>query len=135
MNDCLFCKIVAGETPSEKVYEDEKSYAFLDIKPVNPGHILLIPKEHYANLHEIPDEDLSHMAPILKKLAAAAKEAVNADGINIHMNNGGYAGQLIFHAHFHVITRHKDDGHTHWVGSPYKEGEMEKTAQKIRELL
>lgn len=135
MNDCLFCKIAARGIPSECVYEDDKSFAFLDIKPINPGHILLIPKKHYENLHQIPDEDLSHLAPILKKLADAAKEATSADGINIGMNNGASAGQLIFHAHFHIMPRHKDDGHTHWAGTPYKEGEMTQTAEKIRELL
>jgi histidine triad (HIT) family protein len=135
MTDCIFCKIIAGEIPSEKVYEDEHVYAFLDIKPVNPGHVLLIPKAHYADLFEMPDETIELMAKILKKLAQAVKTSLQPDGINIGMNNGSAAGQLIFHAHMHIMPRLKTDQYEMWHGEPYKEGEMKATGEKIRQAL
>ena len=134
-NDCVFCKIVKGEIPAEIVYEDENSLAFLDITPVNPGHVLLISKEHYENLYEMPDDLLAKMAPVIKKLAIAIKSAVNAEGINIGMNNGRPAGQLVFHAHFHIMPRFANDGHTHWRGAPYKDSVALKVAAKIKSRL
>lgn len=133
--DCLFCKIIAGEIPSEKIYEDENSFAFLDIKPINPGHTLLVPKKHFENLYEMSDETLAELAPTIKKLAVAVKRAVRADGINIGMNNDGAAGQLVFHAHIHIMPRFKNDGHEHWHGAPYQKDEMEQTAEKIKKML
>lgn len=133
-SDCLFCKIISGDVPAASVYEDEHSFAFLDIHPINPGHILLIPKKHYENLTTMPDELLAHMAPVIKKLAIAAKHAVGADGINIGMNNDLAAGQVIFHAHIHIIPRFTGDGLVHWHGArDYTEGEMETVAKKIKE--
>ena len=130
--DCLFCKIVAGDIPSTKVYEDACAFAFLDITPVNPGHILLVPKEHSENLYEMPDELLAAMAPVVKKLAIAVKDATGAQGINLGMNNDPAAGQVIFHAHIHIIPRFKNDGHKHWQGKPYQDGEIEGIATNIR---
>lgn len=136
MNDCLFCKIVKGEIPSEKVYGDEYLYAFLDIRPVNPGHVLLVPKQHFANLYEIPDEVLANLAPVIKKLAIAVKKAVGADGMNIGMNNDSAAGQLVFHAHIHIMPRYKNDGYKPWIGEPYKNDEARyEMAQKIKASL
>lgn len=135
MNDCLFCKIIAGEIPSEKVYEDENSFAFLDIKPINLGHTLLVPKKHFANLYEMPDEVLAELAPTIKKLGIAIKKAVSADGINIGMNNDPAAGQLVFHAHIHIMPRFTNDGHKHWHGKPYQDGEIDKVAEKIKKVL
>lgn len=135
MTDCIFCKIVKKEIPAEVVYEDENSLAFLDITPINPGHILLISKEHHENLYDLPDETLSKMAPIIKKLAIAVKSAVNAEGINIGMNNDRPAGQIVFHAHFHIMPRFSNDGHRHWKGAPYQDGESQKTAEKIKSFL
>lgn len=133
--DCLFCKIIRGEIPSAKVYEDEHSFAFLDIKPINPGHVLLIPKKHSLNLYEMPDETLRELAPTIKKLSIAIKKAVNADGINIGMNNDPAAGQLVFHSHIHIIPRFVGDGHEHWHGAPYQEGEISEVAEKIKKVL
>lgn len=131
--NCLFCKIIRGEIPSAKVYEDEHSFAFLDINPVNPGHTLLVPKKHFATLYETPDETLKEIAPTIKKLAVAVKKAVSADGINIGMNNDSAAGQLIFHAHFHVIPRHAEDGFKHWRSKrAYKDDEINQVAGKIK---
>ncbi|MFH1956128.1 MAG: HIT family protein [Patescibacteria group bacterium] len=133
--DCIFCKIVNGEIPAEKIYEDENVLAFLDITPVNPGHVLLIPKEHYENLYDLPDETLKQLAPIIKKLAIAVKKGVNAEGINIGMNNERSAGQLVPHAHFHIMPRFSNDGHQHWHGQPYNEGEAKITSEKIKKFL
>lgn len=133
---CLFCKIIGGEIPSAKVYEDEYSFAFLDINPINPGHTLLVPKRHFANLYETSDEALKELAPTIKKLAVAVKKAVSADGINIGMNNDPAAGQLVFHAHFHIIPRHSEDGFKHWHSKrPYKDDEMNQIAEKIKTSL
>ncbi len=135
MINCIFCKIINREIPCDKIYEDENFLAFLDITPVNPGHALLIPKKHYENLYEIPSQTLNEILPIIKKIAIAVKNGVNADGINIGMNNGKAAGQLVPHAHFHIIPRFQDDGRAHWRGAPYSENESQKTAEKIRKFL
>ena len=135
MNDCIFCKITKGEIPSQKIYEDENFFAFLDIKPVNLGHTLLIPKTHIKNLYEFPEELLSKTGPVIKKLAIAVKNGTNADGINLGMNNDEAAGQLVFHAHFHIIPRYKDDGHVHWGGKEHSADEMKKISQKIIQTL
>lgn len=133
MNGCLFCKIVAGEIPCTKVYEDDTILAFLDIHPVNIGHTLVIPKAHHVNLYDAPDETLARMMQIIKKLSISVKTALNADGINIEMNNDAPAGQLIFHTHIHIIPRFSGDGFTHWHGARgYNEGEAEEVALKIR---
>lgn len=136
MNDCVFCKIIKGEIPADKIYEDDNFFAFLDINPNNFGHTLLIPKAHYENLYELPDEVLSEIAPLIKKLAVAVKKGVNADGINIIMNNDSAAGQIVPHAHFHIIPRFADDGLRHWLGKPYSnQEESAKIAEKIKSNL
>lgn len=132
MIDCLFCKIITGEIPSTKVYEDDAVLAFLDIHPVNIGHTLIIPKAHHTNLYETPDTTLAHMMSVVKKLSIAVKNALSTDGINIEMNNDSIAGQIIFHAHIHIVPRFKGDGFTHWNGARgYRESEMTEVAQKI----
>ncbi len=137
MNDtnCLFCKIIAGEIPAEKVYEDEKTFAFLDIKPVNPGHTLVIPKDHHVNMLETPEETLCAMTATVKKVAMAIQAALNPDGINLGVNNGAAAGQVIFHAHMHVMPRRSDDGYGLWHGKPYTEGQANEIATKIKNAL
>lgn len=114
--DCLFCKIVAGEIPCYKIWENELFLAFLDIKPINLGHALIIPKKHAEDLFEIPPEDLFQLGETIQKVASLVKAGTEADGINLGMNNGSAAGQLIFHAHLHVIPRFEDDGLKHWPG-------------------
>lgn len=132
MSTCIFCKIIKGEIHADKIYEDEDFFAFLDITPVNPGHALLIPKKHYENLYEMSDEILSKIAPVIKKIAVGVKKGVGADGINIGMNNEKAAGQIVQHAHFHIIPRFQNDGYTHWRGKPYHENKSQKTAEKIK---
>lgn len=132
MSDCLFCKIIKNEISSNKIYEDEEILAFLDINPVNKGHTLVVPKKHYRNLYETPDNTLCRIILATKKLALHIKEKLNADGINIMINNDQDAGQIIFHTHIHIVPRFKNDGFKHWKGEPYKEGEIEKTARKLK---
>lgn len=135
MENCLFCKIVAGELPSAKIYEDDEVLAFLDINPVNPGHTLVIPKEHYENFSATPNELLAKIMPVIDKIWGAIKEGLGADGFNLGLNNGKAAGQVVSHTHFHVMPRFENDGHHLWAGKPYPEGEMEKTAEKIKKNL
>lgn len=134
--DCLFCKIIAGDIPSAKVYEDAHTYAFLDISPTNIGHTLVVPKTHCENINDISEQDLHRVISTVKKLNSAIQKAVGADATNIMQNNGKAAGQLIFHSHTHIIPRFADDGFRHWKGKrKYKEGEMDKVAQSIRQVL
>lgn len=130
--DCIFCKIVNGEIPSYKVYEDDNTLAFLDIAPVNPGHTLVIPKKHYANFEEIPEEDLCELIKVVKKVGQSIKEGLGVEGYNVMENNDPIAGQIIPHIHFHVIPRLGGDGLKLWRQSEYKEGEAEETLNKIK---
>ena len=98
--DCIFCKIVEGEVPSHKVYEDENVYAFLDAEPVSKGHTLVIPKEHTDDIHGA--EEMEYMWTPLVRVSDAVKEAFSAEGVNIAQNNGSKAGQEVFHLHFHI---------------------------------
>ncbi len=130
-NDCIFCKLVNGEIPSTKLYEDSEALAFLDINPVNLGHALVIPKKHFKNILETPEDIMAHMMKIVKKVSHGL-EALKPDGININMNNKEAAGQVVFHSHIHVIPRYKGDGFELWHGrSNYKNGEKEEVAKKI----
>lgn len=138
MTDCIFCKIIAkGEIPSTEVYEDDTVYAFLDINPVNLGHTLVIPKKHYENLFDIPDTELGILGTRVKKVAAAVKKALKADGINVSMNNGPAAGQVVPHAHIHIMPRYTDDGFRHWQGRRgyHNKTEAEEIAAKIKNAL
>lgn len=134
MKDCLFCKIISGELPSQKVYEDADTYAFLDIHPINFGHTLVVPKRHAENIHDIPSKDFCALMETARKLSGVIKEATGAEGINIGINNGSVAGQIIFHLHVHIIPRLPDDGHRHWHGKDYPGDEIKVTAAKIRQL-
>ena len=133
--DCLFCKIIAGKIPAEKIYEDGTTLAFLDINPVNRGHTLVIPKEHFPNIYTIPRDYYERLMGVVHKLAPQIKTLVSADGVNIGMNNDGAAGQVIFHAHIHIIPRFSNDGHKHWHGEAYKQGEIEEMGKTLRESL
>ena len=132
MNDCIFCKIVKGEIPCNKIYEDIDVLAFLDIAPVNAGHALVIPKKHFVNIYETPEETLLEMIKAVKKISHAIKTGLKADGINVTMNNDPAAGQVVFHSHIHIIPRIANDGFGLWHGKRlYKEGEKEMVVNKI----
>lgn len=113
MMDCIFCKLVAGEIPSTRIYEDEETLAFLDIAPIITGHTLVIPKTHFDPLTATPPAILAACMATVQRVAQAQLEALGADGVNVHQANGVAAGQVVPHLHFHVIPRFADDGH-HW---------------------
>ena len=131
--DCLFCKIIRGELPSHKVYEDEKTLAFLDIRPVNPGHALVVPKKHSLDVFEIEESQWNAVMNTVRTVALALEKSLAPTGINLAMNNRSGAGQIVFHAHVHVMPRFPNDGHELWKGRPYAEGEAQQVAEKIRQ--
>lgn len=135
MEPTLFERIITRDLPSEIVYEDEHTLAFLDINPVNPGHTLIIPKKRSTNLYDIESESWAHVMETARILAPKIKEAMNADGINIMMNNDTAAGQMVFHSHVHIVPRFENDGFKHWPGTPYREGEMGEVGTQIRRSL
>ncbi|MDO5573904.1 MAG: HIT family protein [bacterium] len=109
-SQCIFCKLANGEIPTNTIYEDADFRVILDAAPATKGHALILPKEHYANLFELP-EDLAEKAIVLaKKMAVNMKDKLDCDGVNIVQNNGETAGQTVFHFHIHIIPRYKDDG-------------------------
>ncbi len=134
MHDCIFCKIVVGEVPSEKVYEDDDTLAFLDISPITKGHVLVITKKHYKDLLETPSSDLEKCILTIKKIAPKLLIALEADGFNIGLNNGEASGQVIKHIHFHIIPRYHNDNLRMWEGQSYQEGEMKDYGDKIRKF-
>jgi histidine triad (HIT) family protein len=104
---CKFCKIARKELSSSRIYEDEDVMAFLDIRPLNEGHTLVIPKKHYETIYNAPDEEIGHLFKIVKKVACAVKKSVGAEGITISQHNERAAGQDIFHVHVHVLPRYE----------------------------
>jgi histidine triad (HIT) family protein len=136
VNGCVFCKMVAGQIPVTKIYEDDVVLSFLDIGPVSDGHTLVIPKQHFEKLHQCPAEILGRIVSHLGKIAAAVAKAMNSDGYNVLCNNGRAAGQLVEHLHFHIIPRNSGDGvFDRWPAYKYEKGKIEKIAVKIRENL
>ena len=109
-DNCIFCKIIAGEIPSHTLYEDEMFKVILDVGPATKGHALILPKNHYANLYELPEEDAAQAIKLAKKMMIKMTNKLNCDGFNIVQNNGEVAGQTVFHFHMHLITRYKNDG-------------------------
>ena len=135
-NDCIFCRIVTGEIPSEKLYEDENVFAFLDIAPISPGHCLVIPKTHYDRLDQCPAELVGLVAAKLGAIARAVLGVLGADGYNILNNNGRAAGQLVGHLHFHIIPRISGDGvFSRWPAGEYPVGRAAELADQIKKAL
>ena len=108
-DNCIFCKIANGEIPSKTLFEDEEFRVILDLGPATKGHALIIPKNHYANLYELPDEAASKVMLLAKKMVSHMTDKLNCDGFNLVQNNGESAGQTVFHFHMHLIPRYKDD--------------------------
>lgn len=136
VDDCLFCKMVGGQIPVTKIYEDEVVLAFLDIGPISDGHTLVIPRRHFERLHDCPPEFLGQVASRLGRIAKAVVAAMNSDGYNLLCNNGRAAGQLVEHLHFHIIPRNAGDGlFDRWPSYKYQEGRTEAIAAGIRENL
>lgn len=137
MENCVFCRIICGQLPSCKIYDDGEIIAFMDIGPIIKGHILVVPKRHYAHLLETPPEVLEKLIVAAQKIAGAQKRALRSDGINIMQSNGQAAGQVVEHIHFHVIPRFSADGH-HWNWKPQQyadSAEMQAFADKIKNVL
>jgi histidine triad (HIT) family protein len=131
MENCVFCRIAQGKAHASRVYEDEEVMAFLDARPVNEGHTLVVSKKHYENIFEIPDEELGNLFRIVKKVASAVLKSEKAEGIRIVQNNGIAAHQNIFHFHVHVIPEYEAQ-ESHWHRITPQQGELDKVAAKIR---
>jgi histidine triad (HIT) family protein len=130
--DCLFCKIVAGEIPSTRVYEDERTIAFMDINPATRGHLLVIPREHATDLLGIAGEDLAACAATARKMATRVTERLSADGVNLLNSCGSLAWQTVFHFHLHVIPRyHGDPLRLPWTPEPGDRDEIAATAREL----
>lgn len=136
MEECIFCKIADGKIPAAKVYEDSNIMSFLDIMPANKGHCLVVPKKHYETLLDIPDDDLKNLIIATKNVAKALSLSIGNGSYNIVMNNGKEAGQLVAHAHIHIIPRFKGDRlRLNWSHKKYDEKEMEEIQEKIRKFV
>ena len=135
-NNCIFCKIAAGEIPSKTVYEDDKFRVIMDLGAASEGHALILPKDHYANLMELDEDTAFCVLPLAGKISRAMMKSLNCNGLNLVQNNGEEAGQTVMHFHLHMIPRYKGGNEViEWKpGSPSPE-ELEETAAKIREAL
>ncbi|NBI91292.1 HIT family protein [Lachnospiraceae bacterium] len=132
--DCIFCKIANGDIPSKELYEDDEFKVILDLGPATKGHALILPKNHYANLFELPDEDASKVMLLAKKMAGRMAGKLGCDGFNLVQNNGQAAGQTVFHFHLHLIPRYKDDGQTlGWKPLEPTQEELEEVKKIITE--
>ena len=130
--DCIFCKIAAGDIPCSKVYEDDSVIAFLDIAPLSDGHTLVIPKCHFERFDQCPPELLADISACTGKIASAVVSGLGCDGYNVLCNNGTAAGQEVNHVHFHVIPRYSGDGvFAQWRSKSYPEGQAEIVLNKI----
>jgi histidine triad (HIT) family protein len=134
--DCIFCKIVHGEVPSAVVLESEHAVAFLDVNPVNKGHVLIVPRDHYGQLADVPDDVAAHAGALLPRLARAVHAATGSDGTNFVVNRGRAAGQTVDHCHWHIIPRFFNDPvNWPWPHAEYVGDELAQTAFRItREL-
>jgi histidine triad (HIT) family protein len=133
--NCVFCDIISGKEEAEILYEDQNIISFLDIRPVNYGHTLVIPKKHFDNFLSVPADELLHIINGVRVLSAAVRNSIGADGFNIVVNNGSAAGQTVFHFHFHIIPRFKDDFRFKPNFKKYSNGAMKEFADKIRSEL
>lgn len=132
-DNCIFCKIANGEIPSRTVYEDEDFRAILDLGPATKGHTLILPKDHAANLYELPDETAKKLLPVAKKVAALLQERLGCEGLNLVQNNGELAGQTVMHFHLHVIPRYADDGQKIlWAPTEPSAEELDEVLKKLQ---
>lgn len=136
VEDCLFCRIIKGDIPCEKVYEDEHIFAFLDIAPCFEGHCLVVPKVHSSNMLEMDSRLAGHLFDAMKRIAPAIMKATHGTGFNVIQNNFASAGQTVFHAHWHIIPRVEGDNFVLWEPCTYKNKESMKTvAEQIRQKI
>lgn len=135
MQKCVFCRIVKGEIPADKIYEAGRIVAFLDASPINKGHSLVVTKDHYSTITEVPDNLLREFILSIKEVANAVYKAMSAEGYNLVMNNYRASGQVVDHVHMHIVPRFVGDGLKHWPGGSYRGEEAKKIAEKIRSFL
>lgn len=136
MSDCIFCKIAGGEIPSACLYEDQDFRVILDLGPATKGHALILPKAHYANIYELPDELAAKAMILAKKMAGALTEALQCDGFNIVQNNGEPAGQTVFHFHMHLIPRYVgDEAGITWNSGELKEDVRDEILAKVAAVM
>ncbi len=134
-DDCIFCKIANGDIPSATLYEDEEFRVILDLGPASKGHALILPKEHYPNLYELPDELAGKAILLAKKMAVKMTKALDCDGFNIVQNNGELAGQTVFHFHMHLIPRYKNDrAGFGWNVGELSEADREDILSRVRAI-
>ncbi len=135
--NCVFCRIVAGEIPATKLYEDEFVVAFMDVSPINKGHMLVVPKEHHVSPASLPEELCGRLFRIASRFGVACKRALDAHGFNLHLSDGACAGQVVMHAHLHVVPRWVDDGfHWNWRQLTYaSDEERVGFAERLQERL
>jgi histidine triad (HIT) family protein len=136
MEDCIFCKIVAGELPSFKLYEDDATFAFMDINPANEGHALVVPKEHARDLYAVSEQALCATMATAKKVAGAIQHVLSPEGLNLAQANGPAAAQSVFHFHVHVLPRRKgDELKLNWGLNPGDKEAIAGVAERIRAQL
>ena len=134
MDECIFCKIAKGEIPCYKVYEDNEFLVFLDVNPIVEGHSLIISKEHFENIFKIPEDVLGRMNILSKKIADMLKEKLGINAVNILNASGKEAQQSVFHIHYHIIPRKKEDGLDLWFhGGSEGEKNLDETLKKLKE--
>jgi len=140
MTKCIFCEIVKGNAPSSKVYEDNTCIAFMDIQPVNPGHVLVVPKQHFTDLNDLPPHIGSHLFQVAQRIALSLpKTNVKNEGVDLFLAHGEAAGQDVFHVHLHLIPRYEGDGFGFKFDPDYKNlperGELNVIATQIKQQL
>lgn len=134
MTDCIFCKIVKGDIPSIKIYEDDRVYAFEDINPINAGHTLIIPKRHAENIFEMTEADMTAVHQAARKIALAIQKALNPEGIACLQLNGRAVNQVVMHYHYHLIPKSADEPEltmTHWELKPGDMDQIKEIGAKI----
>ncbi|ROR23663.1 histidine triad (HIT) family protein [Mobilisporobacter senegalensis] len=135
-DECIFCKIAAGEIPSACVYEDDDFKAILDISPASKGHVIIIPKNHADNIFDLTKDEAAKVFVIAANIGKILMNELNCDGLNVLQNNGAAAGQTVFHFHMHLIPRFENDKvKITWTSTKYIEGEMDQLAKAIKEKL
>lgn len=133
--NCIFCKIIAGEIPSRTIYEDSDFKVILDVNPASKGHALILPKDHCANIYEISEELLVKAVKLAKKLASHMTEVLHCDGLNVLQNNGEVAGQTVFHFHMHLIPRYenmKNKDLLNWTHEEFTDDEQDEICRKLQ---
>jgi histidine triad (HIT) family protein len=133
--DCIFCKIINEDIPSYKVYEDKEVMAFFDILPVSPGHTIVVPRSHVADLEDLSDTEFCAMTRVIKKIGGAMLEGLGVKGYSVYLDNKSAANQHVPHVHFHIVPRAEGDGLERWPQSGYNEGDAEFYLNKIKKEL